>query len=331
MVYYVNTMRASNEDIHALTWEDTIGSTPLVSLPTLSEETSLRVYAKLEMLNPGGSMKDRPALKMIQDALQKGLVKIGGTVVESSSGNMGVGLAQVCSHYGIKFICIVDNRTNVANIKLMQAFGAQVEVITKPYAGMGLLDSRLKRVHEILKEVPGSFWTDQYSNENNASAHEETCKEIFNSLDAVDYIFCATGTCGTIRGCSDYIKKNSLPTSIIGVDAVGSVIFGGDAGSRLIPGHGSARRPALYKEDMADQVIYADDSDCVKGCYALLDKETILAGGSSGAIVSAFLKSAHTFPRGSSVVLLLPDRGERYLDTIYNEEWVKDNKLDGDR
>lgn len=211
----------------------------------------------------------------------------------------------------------------------MRALHAEVEVISSPLPNKSLLESRLHRISQILDEVPGSIWINQYANENNAHAHETTCYEILKALDDnVDYIYCATGTCGTIRGISDYIHTHALSTRVVAVDAVGSVIFGGESQTRLIPGHGSAVQPPLFRETMADRVIYATDADCVRGCRDLVASETILGGGSSGAVLSAFLREAPLLPVGSVVVLLLPDRGENYLDTIYNNAWVHQHHLD---
>lgn len=151
-------------------------------------------------------------------------------------------------------------------------------------------------------------------------------REIDEALNSkVDYVLCAVSTCGTLRGCSEYLKQQGRDTKIIAVDAEGSVIFGGIPGKRLIPGHGSAIRPAIYREGMADRVVYVNDAECVAGCRFLLKEEAIFAGGSSGGIISALAKIKKDIPENSTVVMILPDQGERYLDTIYNSEWVDEN------
>ena len=311
-------------------WEGLIGDTPLFRLSRLFENSQFHLFAKLEMFNLGGSMKDRAALNMVQGALKKGLIGPGSTVIESSSGNMGVGLAQACLHYGLKFICVADSRTNQTNIKVMRAFGAQIEVITDPKPGQSLLEARLERVQELLDTIPGSFWCNQYANEDNPGAHHYTMEEIDKALGGkIDYLFCTTGTCGTIRGCSEYIKEHGLDTKIVAVDAVGSAIFGQKPGTRLVPGHGAAVRPKLFRDDIADEVVHIDDAGCVAGCRKLLAKEAIMVGGSSGALVSAVEKMSREIPDGANVVMILADRGERYLETIYNDEWVKTNNLEG--
>jgi len=304
-----------------------IGNTPLVHLRTLSEKYGFTIYAKLEAQNLGGSLKDRSAFNMLETAIHEGKIQRGATIVESSSGNMGIGLAQACAHYGMRLICVVDARTNQANIKIMKAYGAKVEYITKPlHEGGSLLEARLAKVRSILDSKPGCFWPNQYANTANPRAHHGTMAEIDLALGGnVDYLFVATGTCGTLRGCSEYVHQHAMKTRIMAVDAVGSVIFGGTSLPRLVPGHGAAVRPAIFKLGLADEVVYASDADCVRGCQALVSQETILAGGSTGALVSAMHFVAPRIPKDSTVVLVCPDRGERYIDTIYDEEWVAEH------
>jgi cysteine synthase A len=172
--------------------------------------------------------------------------------------------------------------------------------------------------------MPGSFWPDQYANINNPAAHHQTMRELVEELEGeVDYLFCATSTCGTLRGCAEYVKRHKLPTIIIAVDAVGSVIFGGQKADRLIPGHGAAVRPQLYQPGLADRVIRTSDLDCVIGCRRLVAREAILVGGSSGGVAMAVEKMQSDIPQDATCVAIFPDRGERYLDTIYSDLWVK--------
>lgn len=305
----------------------TVGQTPLVRLENLSCDLGLQVYAKLEMLNPGGSIKDRPALNMISCAIEDGLIGKHTTVIESSSGNLGVGLAQVCAALNLPFICVVDPRTVEQNIQIMKAYGADVECILAPDPLTGdLLTARINRVQALLGSIEDSFWCNQYANLNNARSHHHTMCEILSSLDAeVDYLVCSTSTCGTLRGCSDYLRSHDLSTKVIAVDAVGSVIFGGPKGDRLIPGHGAGRVPELFRQDLYDHVVQVTDIDCIEGCYRLLRREAIFAGGSSGGIVAALEKTRSKLPDGATCVVVLCDRGERYLSTIYSEDWVKEH------
>jgi 2,3-diaminopropionate biosynthesis protein SbnA len=309
----------------------TIGKTPLVALRHFLHGARFRLFAKLEAPNPGGSIKDRAALNILLGAMCDGKLGRRTVVVESSSGNMGIGLAQACAYLGVRFICVVDPRTTAQNVAIMRAYGAETEVVETPAAGRGgFVQARIDRVRELAATLPNVFWPDQYSNINNALAHRETMREITSALDgAVDYLFCPTSTCGTIRGCSDYVREQGLPTKIIAVDALGSAIFDDRemqdraiTTRRLIPGHGSAVRPALYRSDVADVCLRVSDLDCVVGCRRLVAEEGILAGGSSGAAAIAVERLRHSIAPGANCVAIFPDRGERYLDTIYSDQWV---------
>lgn len=301
-----------------------IGNTPLVRLRRIFPDIDFELYAKLEALNPGGSMKDRPAIMIIKDGLETGAIREDTVIIESSSGNMGIGLAQACSYYGLRFICVVDSKTTPQNIRLMELYGAEIEIVTEPDAVTGeLLQARLNRVQELLSSVENSFWPNQYANVCNSNAHHFTMQEAVDALGRVDYVFCATSTCGTMRGCAEYVREHNLPTKVFAVDAVGSVIFGGTPAKRLIPGHGAAVRPKLYQPHLTDRYIRMTDLDCVIGCHLLVRREAILAGGSSGAIMMAIDQVRDSIPRNAVCVAILPDRGERYLDTIYSESWVK--------
>ena len=304
-----------------------IGNTPLVRLSRIVGESNIRLYAKLEALNPGGSMKDRPALNIIRHSIEAGDIRPGTTVVESSSGNMGVGLAQVCSYLGLRFICVVDKKTTEQNIRLLKAYGADVEVVVEPDPITNeYLKARIDRVKELLSQNKDAFWPNQYGNFHNPASHHQTMHEIVRALDdEVDYVFCATSTCGTLRGCAEYLTLHNLPTKIYAVDAKGSVIFGGPKAKRLITGHGAAVTPDLFRQDLADKFIQVSDLDCVVGCRRLAREEAILSGGSSGALISAFDQVKDSLPSGASCVLVLPDRGERYLDTIYSDTWVSEH------
>lgn len=302
---------------------DLIGNTPLVNISSIFDDCYFNLYAKMEMYNLGGSMKDRPAFLMVKDAMDQGRITTKTTVIESSSGNMGIGIAQACLLQGLNFICVVDSRTNKANIEIMRAYGAKIEVVEKPLNG-SLLEARLKKVRELREAIPDSYWPNQYENKNNYLSHMKTMEEIDQTLGGkVDYLFCTTGSCGTARGCSEYIKLNDMNTKLCAVDAEGSVIFGGQVKERLIPGHGAAKRPGIYADNMADELIYVNDRECVQGCRLLLQKQAILAGGSSGAVIKAVEKFKTQIPPNANVVVILADRGERYLDTVYNEAWVE--------
>lgn len=305
----------------------TIGNTPLIRLNRVLKGAPFNLFAKLEGFNPGGSIKDRPAINIIRRAMTSGTVTPQTTIIESSSGNMGIGLAQVCSYLGLRFICVVDQKTTKQNIRLLETYGAEVDQIKySDLRGRDFLGARIDRVLELLSKVKNSFCPNQYANQANSDAHHQTMNEIAVALDSkVDHLFVATSTCGTIRGCAEYARENGLSTKVYAVDAIGSVIFGSRKADRLIPGHGAAIRPALFQENMADKVIHVSDLDCVVGCRRLADTEAMLAGGSSGAVLSAVDQVKDEIPAGANCVMIFPDRGERYLDTIYSDEWVAEH------
>jgi len=293
----------------------------------LEEGAPIRIFAKLESANPGGSVKDRPALHILDQALESGALRPGGTVIESSSGNMAIGLAQVCLYRGLRLICVVDPKATRQNLRILQAYGAEIEMVEQPDPRTGeFLQARLNRVKQLVESIPNAYWPDQYSNTANSDAHHSTMAEIVNALESrVDFLYCCTSTFGTLRGCAEYVRMNRLNTRICAVDAIGSVIFGGVRRKRLIPGHGAAVRPNLFQGSLADRCILVSDLECVRGCRRLLNREAILAGGSSGAVLAGFERVKEDLPPHSTCVLILPDRGDRYLDTIYSDEWVIEN------
>jgi N-(2-amino-2-carboxyethyl)-L-glutamate synthase len=302
----------------------TIGNTPLVELKKLYPDLSSRLYAKLEMFNPGGSTKDRTARLMISRALAEGKITQNSTIVESSSGNMAIGLAQTCRYLGLNLIVVTDPKINSRTLDLLRVYGARIERVTEPDASGNYLKNRLKRVRQLLETIPDSYWPNQYSNDLNPAAHCETMKEIVNSCpEPPDYILAATSTCGTIMGCADFIRKHHLNTKVVAVDAAGSVIFGPSKGRRLIPGHGAGRKSDLLDESCIDHVFHISDRECAIGCRRLLNREAILAGGSAGAVVMAAEKLQTIIPEGSTCAMIFSDSGERYLDTIYNDRWVE--------
>jgi cysteine synthase A len=304
-----------------------IGNTPLIRLARIFKESPVRVFAKLEALNPGGSMKDRAAFSIIEHAIQSRKINPGTTVIESSSGNMGVGLAQACAYFGLRLICVVDPKTTAQNIQLIEAYGAEVDMVSEPDRETGeFLKARINRVKQLTRSIKDSFWPDQYSNLRNPLAHHQTMREIITGLDGpLDYLFCATSTCGTLRGCAEYKQAYNLATKIYAVDAVGSVIFGGCRKKRIIPGHGAAIQPPLFRDDLADECFHITDLECVIGCRLLARTEAILAGGSSGAVLMAIRQALPSMREGANCVAVFADRGERYLDTIYSDSWVMEH------
>ncbi|RXZ82795.1 2,3-diaminopropionate biosynthesis protein SbnA [Paenibacillaceae bacterium] len=303
-----------------------IGNTPLVRLGKLFDESQgIRVYGKLELLNPGGSAKDRPALHMIRKAWDEGKIGPHSVVVESSSGNMAISLAAICRYLNMRFICVLDTRTTSQHIRLLRAYGAEVDLVEQPDAATGeFLPARIQRVQELLQHIPGSYWPNQYANPNNYRSHyDTTMAEIAAQLDRIDYVIGGASTCGTLKGCRDYVQDFGMPTQIVAVDAEGSAIFGSDSSSvRRFPGLGAGIVPPFAREQPADRVIHVSDWEMVAGCRQLLNEEALMAGPSSGGVISAAKRLTSEMKPGAVCVVIVHDRGERYLDTVYNDEWV---------
>jgi cysteine synthase A len=305
---------------------DAVGNTPLVRLRRLLSRRDVHVWAKLEAANPAGSSKDRSAAAMIAGALAEGVLRPGGTVIESSSGNLGVGLAQACRYHGLSFVCVVDTRAQPTKIQAMRALGAEVQVVELPDPETGdLLVARLKHVARLLDSIPGAYWPNQYANASNPAAHAAgTMREIDEALDGdVDLLLVATSTAGTLRGCCDYLDALERPTRVIAVDAVGSALFGGAPATRRLPGLGAGVETQLSLGARFDRLVRVSDLECVVGCRRLADREAILAGASSGAVAHALASVACELPAGCRCALILPDGGASYLDTVYRDAWVE--------
>jgi cysteine synthase A len=305
-----------------------IGLTPIVSLHKIYPDLPFQLFAKLEALNPGGSIKDRPAREILLEAIRRGEVGRGTVIVESSSGNMGIGLAQACAYYGLRFICVVDVKTSRQNVELLQIYGARIDRVTEPDPATGeLLPARLQRVRELLVEHGNAFWPNQYANEENSGAHfRTTMQEVATALDhRIDFVLCAASTCGTVRGCGEYVRAHRMKTRVIAVDSVGSLIFSDQQGPRYLPGMGAGVRPPLCDLRFIDEHVLVSDLECILACRRLVRQEGILAGASSGGLIAAVGKLRDKIPAGATCVVILPDRGERYVDTVYSDAWVRDH------
>ncbi|MDJ0837613.1 MAG: 2,3-diaminopropionate biosynthesis protein SbnA [Acidobacteriota bacterium] len=309
---------------------ETIGNTPLLRLGRLIDDCRFQLYAKMESFNPGGSVKDRPALNIIRQAMARGEVDENTTIVEYSSGNFGIGLAQVCAFLGLKLICVTDARTTKQNIDILRVYGATVDMVTKPDPVSGeLLQACVNRVQELCAGLTNSFWPNQHANTDNSLAHRHTMHEIATALEGkVDYLFCATSTCGTLRGCAEYVREHGLDTRIIAVDAKGSLIFSNKQSERIIPGHGAGRPPKLLLPGLCDKHVHVSALESILGCRLLLKREAVMAGGSSGGIISAVMNMAPQIPQNANCVIIICDRGERYLNTVYSDAWVRSHYPD---
>jgi len=302
-----------------------VGNTPLVRLQRCFPFHDREVIAKLEMLNPAGSMKDRPARYIIEQGLASGQLRPGMRLVESTSGNLGIALATMARLNGLSFTAVVDPKTTSTNLRLLRTFGADIEMVTEPDGGGGYLGTRVRRAQELADRSPNSRWVNQYANELNWRAYYETAgSEILASLDEpVDYLVAAVSTTGSILGLARRLRERYPRLQVVAVDAVGSVIFGAEAGPREIPGYGASRVPELLSPTEIDHVIHVDDTEAALGCRQLVASEGILGGGSSGAVVAAIGQLIHQVPSGSRILTVLPDRGERYLDLVYDDDWLQ--------
>jgi len=302
-----------------------IGNTPVVALRRLFSQPGVEVVAKLELLNPGGSMKDRSARHIIETGLREGSITPGSRLIESSSGNFGVALAITARIYDLKFTCIVDPKTTRANVAILRGLGAAVEIVSERDESGGYLQTRLRRVDELLGQMPGAIWINQYANRGNWEAYYHgTGAELSAQLvDEPDYLFAAVSTTGSILGCARRLRERYPRLQVIAVDAVGSVIFGRPPGPRELPGIGASRVPELLAPEEIDAVVDVDDVDAAYGCRELLLSEGIFAGGSSGAVVAAIGRTLPQLPKPCRIVAVFPDRGDRYLDLVYDDEWLR--------
>lgn len=335
LIIYV-IIKAFNDDYDLLTFGiysmafktilDTVGHTPLVYFPNFSKDLELDIFGKLENQNPGKSLKDRSSKFIIQKALETGQILSDTTIIESSSGNMAVGLARICKIYGLKLILVVDPNINETTLKLIKIYGAETEMVYRKDASNSYLQARLQRVKELLKMLPNSYTTNQYENPHNPLSQSQIYREIvFDLKGDPDYIFVSVSTCGTIKGISNEINGSGSSARVVAIDAVGSMIFSDQHKNRKIPGMGASKKPSFNIEKEVDAFFLVEESDSIEGCNLLLDKEVVLAGGSSGAQVSALYKNSHLFPKGSTICLIIADDGERYIDTIYNHQWLEQN------
>ena len=302
---------------------DCIGRTPLVYLRRLFPARGVDVIAKLELLNPGGSVKDRPARYIVEQGLRDGTIRPDTELIESSSGNFGIALAMVARAYNLGFTCVVDPHISLANLRMLGYFGARIEMVEQPDPHGSFLETRIRRVHELSAQLPSGYWINQYANQLNWQAHYDlTAAEIIADLDApIDCLVVAVSTTGTILGLARRLRRSYPALRVVAVDAAGSVIFGGPSAPRALPGIGANRVPELLNPDEIDQVVYVNDREALHGCRELVAREGIFAGGSSGAVVAAISRLLPSLVPPCRVLTLLPDRGERYLDTVYDHAW----------
>lgn len=303
------------------TVERLLKPTPVICL----HDETFDLYAKLEFHNPFGSLKDRPAFGMLKAAAQRGDIDEETTIFESSSGNLACALAGFCRLLGLPFIPVVDPNISSLYDAFLSRNVERVERVTERDDTGGFLKTRLRKVASLCETVANSYWTSQYENKDSMDTHYRTTgSEISEQIEHLDYAFIGVGSGGTIAGVSRRLKERFPHITIVAVDVIGSVIFGGTPASRYIPGIGSSIQPGLLRHAVIDEVISVSELDSVGGCYELYRRHGLFVGGSSGAVYAA--ASRYTPPatnRRPAALFLCADRGLPYVDTIFNPAWVR--------
>ncbi len=318
---------------------EAIGNTPLVRLNKVTRGLRAQVYAKLEFLNPGGSVKDRIGLAMIEAAEREGKLTPGGTIVEGTSGNTGVGLAIAAAIKGYKCIFVMPDKMSEDKIRLLRAFGARV-VITPTAVEPDDPRSYYSVSRRLAEETPNSILAGQYWNPANPEAHYRTTgPEIWRQTQGkIDYLVCGMGTGGTITGTGRYLKEQNPNIKIVGVDPVGSLLYDTwRAGGKIPPGAfpkvykiegiGEDFLPAALDLSLVDDVVQVGDRESFLMTRRLVREEGLFCGGSSGTAVHAALQVARQLPESKTVVVILPDSGSRYLSKVFNDDWMRENRF----
>jgi len=305
---------------------DLIGDTPLLRLnQRIGKGIIPSVYAKLEYLNPGGSVKDRIALKMIEAAERSGDLRDGGTIVEPTSGNTGVGLAIASALKGYKCVFVLPDKMSQEKISLLKAYGAEV-VVTPTNVERDSPESYYSVADALTRQIPGAFQPNQYFNANNPLSHYETTgPEIWRQTGGkIDYFVAGVGTGGTISGVGRYLKERNPNIKIVGVDAQGSLYTGSRARPYKVEGVGEDFIPATVDLELIDQWETVNDRDSFLLCRRIAREEGVLVGGSGGLAVAGALRLASRLTEHAVIVVLVPDSGRSYLSKIYNDEWMRD-------
>jgi 2,3-diaminopropionate biosynthesis protein SbnA len=302
-----------------------IGNTPLYPIHLLIKENIRTVYLKLESENPTGSMKDRTGYGLIQDLENRGLLSSSSTIIESTSGNLGVALALICKARGYQFVAIADPKTTHENITRMEALGAGIDLVHALDENGGYLLSRLVRVQELCAQNQQYVWTNQYANPANPQIHYlSTGPEIYRQMHGkIDVIFAPVSTGGTLAGIGRYLREVSPSAIIVGVDAYGSVVFNTPPAARRLTGIGSSRRSNFITRDIYDYAIHVRDEEAFAYCHALYKKTGLKLGGSSGCVLYACTQFLADHPEMNDIVCLCADSGENYSTTIFDQAWVQ--------
>jgi cystathionine beta-synthase len=306
---------------------DLVGSTPIVRLDRVSQDVPGEILAKLEFMNPGGSNKDRIGLAMIEAAERDGKLKPGGTIVEPTSGNTGVGLAIAAAQKGYRCIFVMPDKMSQEKISMLRGYGAEV-VITPTAVDHDSPESYYSVSSRLAEEIPGGFKPDQYSNMSNPEAHYLTTgPEIFEQTDGgeVDAIIISVGTGGTISGVGRYFKEHKPDVKIVGVDPEGSVYTAkseGDLHPYLVEGIGKDTWPETMDRDVVDEWLRVSDRASFLAARRMAREEGLLVGGSSGSTIAGALDYAKKLPAGSRILTILPDSGRSYLSKFLDDNWM---------
>ncbi|GAB3117659.1 cystathionine beta-synthase [Streptomyces calidiresistens] len=305
---------------------DLVGNTPLLKLTGVTEGIEATVLAKVEYFNPGGSVKDRIALRMIEAAEASGELRPGGTIVEPTSGNTGVGLAIVAQRKGYRCVFVCPDKVSTDKINVLRAYGAEV-VVCPTAVDPEHPDSYYNVSDRLVREIPDAWKPDQYSNPNNPRSHYETTgPELWDQTEGrITHFVAGIGTGGTISGTGRYLKEVSDGrVRVIGADPEGSVYSGGSGRPYLVEGVGEDFWPDAYDREIADDIVAVSDRDSFRMTRRLAREEGLLVGGSCGMAVAAALEVARPLGPDAVVVVLLPDGGRGYLSKIFNDEWMAD-------
>jgi cysteine synthase len=312
----------------------TIGNTPLIRLNRLSTETGCEILGKAEFLNPGGSVKDRAALYIIDDAERRGLLRPGGTVVEGTAGNTGIGLAHLCAERGYRCIIVIPDNQSPEKMELLRVLGAEVRAVPpRPYVDP---DNYQKIAGRLAAELPNAIWANQFDNVANRQAHHETTgPEVWRDTEGrIDAFVAAVGTGGTLAGTARYLKEQNSRVQIVLADPQGSALYHwikhGELkaeGSSITEGIGTTRVTANLADTPIDDAVTVDDRTCVRMVYRLLREEGLFLGGSCGINVAAAVQVALQLGAGHRIVTVLCDSGRLYLRRLFNPHWLRERQL----
>jgi cystathionine beta-synthase len=303
-----------------------IGETPLIKLNSITKNIDSEIYVKAEFLNPGGSVKDRIAYKMIEIAEQEGKLKSGSTIIEATAGNTGVGIAIASAVKGYRCIFVLPDKMSLDKINLLKAYGAEV-VITSTSVPSDSIENYNKIADKLAQEIPNSYRPNQFENPNNPLAHYHTTgPEIWeDSNGKIEVLVAGMGTGGTISGTGKYLKEKNKDIRIIGADPKGSILSGDVPNSYKVEGIGEDFIPRTFNRQIVDDMIRISDKESFNAARRLTREEGMLAGGSSGTALAAALKFANSLDKPKYIVVILPDTGRNYIDKIYSDKWMEEN------